>query len=208
MLLTLLQTLQEDWIFYLLNILMFVVVVLVTSMYVQSKQMETIAKLEVQIQQLQLQQNEKLFALEDEFKKKKERLRLIMKDMETQLRQKEKDMLVARRNELSNVFVMEYRETMHRFARLADQFYELHPPKYRAFVRNYIFPFLETSRKVLAAINTPKVMQMAEAKTPVSYSYKDFDFAFDMVRKHANMDLRREMMRYLKDLGFTKSQLD
>jgi hypothetical protein len=203
-----LEAIQQDWIFYLVNLLAFVIVVTVTWLYSQSKQMEAIAKLQAQLQQLQLQQNDKLFALEDEYKKKKERLRLIMKDMENQLRNQDVDMLTSRRNELSNVFVMEYAATMHRYARLADQFYELHPPKYREFVRNYIFPFLDISRKVLSAINTPKVMQTIGAKTPVQYSYKDFDFAFDMIRKHGTTDFRREMMVYLKELGFKKADLD
>ena len=203
-----LENIQQDWIFYLVNLLAFVIIVAVTWLYSQSKQMEAIAKLQAQLQQLQLQQNDKLFALEDEYKKKKERLRLIMKDMENQLRNQDVDMLTSRRNELSNVFVMEYAISMHRYARLADQFYELHPLKYREFVRNYIFPFLEVSRKVLSAINTPKVMQTIGTKTPVTYSYKDFDFAFDMIRKHGTTDLRREMMIYLKELGFKKADLD
>lgn len=203
-----LEVIQADWIFYLINILVFGVVVLVTWLYAKGQHVEAIAKLQAQLQQIQLQQNDKLFALEDEFKKKKERIRLIMKDMEAQLKAKDEAMLQSRRNELSNVFVMEYRETMHRYARLADQYYELHPPKYQEFVRNYIFPFLDTSRKVLAAVNASVVMKGAGTTIPVRYSYKDFDFAFDMIRKHPTFSFKREMNTYLKELGFKKSDLD
>lgn len=205
---TFIEAIQADWIFYMVNILVFVVVVLVTWLYVRGQQMEAIAKLQVQIQQIQLQQNDKLFSLEDEYKLKKERLRLILKDMEAQLKAKDLDMLQSRRNELSNVFVMEYRETMHRYARLADQYYELHPPKYQEFVRNYIFPFLDTSRKVLAATNAPVVMKTLGEKAPIQYSYKDFDFAFDMIRKHSSFSFRKEMVSYLRALGFSKADLD
>ena len=205
---TFLEAIQADWIFYVVNIIVFIVVVMVTWLYSQGQQMEAIAKLRAQIQQIQLQQDDKLFRLEDEFKLKKERIRLILKDMEAQLKAKDMDMLKSRRNELSNVFVMEYRETMHRYARLADQFYELHPPKYQEFVRNYIFPFLDTSRKVLAAINASVVMKALGETAAVSYSYKDFDFAFDMIRKHSTFSFRKEMNAYLNDLGFSKADLD
>lgn len=205
---TFLEAIQADWIFYVVNILVFVVVIMVTWLYARGQQMEAIAKLQAQIQQIQLQQNDKLFSLEDEFKLKKERVRLILKDMEAQLKAKDMEMLKSRRNELSNVFVMEYRETMHRYARLADQYYELHPPKYQEFVRNYIFPFLDTSRKVLAAVNATIVMKALGENAPVRYSYKDFDFAFDMIRKHSTMSFKKEMKSYLKELGFTQKDLD
>lgn len=205
---TFLEAIQEDWIFYVVNILVFVVVVMVTWLYAKGQQMEAIAKLQAQIQQIQLQQNDKLFSLEDEYKQKKERVRLILKDMEAQLKAKDVDMLQARRNELSNVFVMEYRETMHRYARLADQYYELHPPKYQEFVRNYVFPFLDTSRKILAAINAGVVLKSLNNSAPIHYSYKDFDFAFDMIRKHPSFSFNREMNAYLKALGFSKADLD
>jgi hypothetical protein len=205
---TFLEAIQADWIFYVVNILVFVVIVMVTWLYARGQQIEAIAKLQAQIQQIQLQQNHKLFVLEDEFKLKKERLRLILKDMETQLKDKDLDMVKSRRNELSNVFVMEYRETMHRYARLADQYYESHPPKYQEFVRNYIFPFLDTSRKVLAAVNSSTIMQALGETSPISYSYKDFDFAFDMIRKHSSFSFRKEMVSYLRALGFSKADLD
>lgn len=205
---TFLEVIQADWIFYLVNILVFIVIVMVTWLYAKSQQVEAIAKLQAQIQQIQLQQNDKLFSLEDEYKLKKERIRLILKDMEAQLKAKDIEMLKSRRNELSNVFVMEYRETMHRYARLADQYYELHPPKYQEFVRNYIMPFLDTSRKVLAAINASVILKTLGNGESIQYSYKDFDFAFDMIRKHPTMTLKKEMYAYLKELGFSKRDLD
>ncbi|BDS11696.1 hypothetical protein [Aureispira anguillae] len=205
---TFLEAIQADWIFYAVNILVFIVVVMVTWLYARGQQMEAIAKLQAQIQQIQLQQNDKLFSLEDEYKLKKERVRLILKDMEAQLKANDMEMLKSRRNELSNVFVMEYRETMHRYARLADQYYELHPPKYQEFVRNYIFPFLDTSRKILSAINATIIMKALGESQPIQYSYKDFDFAFDMIRKHPTLSLKKEMNAYLKELGFSKSDLD
>ncbi len=205
---TFLDAIQADWIFYLINILVFVVVVMVTYLYANGKKVEAVARLQAQIQQIQLQQNDKLFSLEDEYKLKKERIRLILKDMEAQLSAKDVDMLQSRRNELSNVFVMEYRETMHRYARLADQYYELHPPKYQEFVRNCIFPFLDTSRKVLAAVNASVIMKTIGTSNPVRFSYKDFDFAFDMIRKHPTYSFKKEMKSYLKELGFKPADLD
>ncbi len=62
--------------------------------------------------------------------------------MELQLKSKGTAMLLARRNELTHVFVIEYRETMHRFTRLANQYYEFYPRKYQQFVQNFIVPFL------------------------------------------------------------------
>lgn len=205
---TLIEMIQQDWPFYFVNLLGFVTIVAVTWFYSQSKQKEAIAKLQVELQQLQLQHNDELFVLEDEVKKKRERLRLIMKDMESQMKNKDVAMLTARRNELSNVFVMEYVATMQGYSRLANQYYNLHPQKHRSFVRNYIFPFLDTSRKVLSAINTPPIVKTITGATKVVYSYKDFDFAFDMIRKHTTADTRREMNIYLKELGFTKADLD
>jgi hypothetical protein len=207
---TFLEAIQADWIFYVVNLLAFGVVIWCTWLYSQSKNAEALAKVQAQLQQVQLQQNDKLFALEDALGKKKERIRLILKEIETQMRAKDAEMLKARRNELSNVFVMEYAVAMQQYSRLADQFYELHPPKYREFVRNYIFPFLDMSRKVLSTINAPKVIKAigaGEAPT-VAYSYKDFDFAFDMIRKHGNADFKREMKQYLPELGFKNSDLD
>lgn len=203
----LLASLQADWIFYLVNAAIFIVVIMVTWLYAKSQQMETIAKLQAQLQQIQLQQNDRLFELEDANKAKSERVRLILKDMEVQLKTKQMDMLQARRNELSNVFIMEYRAAMHAYARLADQYYELHPPKYQAFVRNQIFPFLDASRKILAAVNAGAVLKALGA-SPIQYSYKDFDFAFDMIRKYPSLGSKKELKQYLNALGFTKKDLD
>ncbi len=207
---TFIEAIQQDWIFYFVNILAFATVVAVTWLYSQSKQKEAIAKLQIELQQLQLKQSDKLFELEDDLKLKTERLRLIMKDMETQMIDKNIDMLQSRRNELSNVFVMEYVQVMQTYARLGNQYYQLHPIKYREFVRNYIFPFLDISRKVISAINTPKVIALigSNKAQKVSYPYHTFDFAFDMIRKYATSDFRREMNIYVKELGFTKGDLD
>lgn len=205
---SILQAIQADWIFYVINILMFFVVILVTWLYSKSKQMEVITKLKVELQQVQLEQNDKLYALHDDYKLKKERLRLIIKEMDLQLAEDNLDMLNARRNELSNVFVMEYREMMYRFARMADQYYDLDIPKYQEFVRNQIFPFLDTSRKVLAAVNASVVTDKLEEAVIFKYNYKDFDFAFDMIRKHSTFSFIKEMNSYLKELGFSKADLD
>jgi hypothetical protein len=203
-----LESLQSDWVFFLINSLVFGVVVLVTWLYAQSRHLATVAQLQVQIQQLQLKQNQYLFDLEDEFNLKKERIRLILKEMELQLKSKDTAMLLARRNELTHVFVIEYRETMHRFARLADQYYELHPQKHQQFVQNFIVPFLETSRSILAAVNAKAVLAQLETQEIYAFSYQDFDFAFDMIRKFPRFSMHRTMHKYLKEIGFNKADLD
>lgn len=202
------ESIQSDWPFYLVNILIFVSLILVTWLYAKARQAESVAQLQAQLQQLQMQQNQQLFDLEDAFKLKKERIRLILKDMEFQLKKKDQEMLSARRNELTNVFIMEYRESMHRFARLAHQYYELNPPKYQEFVKNYIFPFLSTSHLVLSAVNTDAIKKQLNITNDFSFSYQDFDFTFDMIRKYPNFAFKRTMKKHVEAIGFSIADLD
>lgn len=203
------EIIQQDFIFYIINLLIFVTVVLVTWLFAKSKQMESISKLKTQLEYLKMQQNDKLFALEDLYKKKQERLRLILKDMESNFKDSNKDMVEARRNELSNVFLLEYKDAVHKYARLADQYFAEYRPRHREFVQNHIFPFLDTSRKVLSAINTPNVLKMTGGQA-IQYSYQDFDFAFDLIRKNMFLfdNFRADLKKYMKALGFKPSELD
>lgn len=207
---TFIEAIQADWIFYVVNLLAFVTVVLCTYLYAKSKQAQAVAAVQAELQQVQLQYTDKLLDKEEALKKKKERVRLILKDLDNQMRNKDVAMLQARRNELSNVFVMEYAAAMQQYAHLGHQFYELNVDKYHSFVRNEIFPFLDTSRKILMAINAPKVIQTigTELAPAISYSYQDFDFAFDMIRKYPTSEFNREMQQYLPALGFSKKDLD
>ncbi|MCP4442304.1 MAG: hypothetical protein GY810_25635 [Aureispira sp.] len=203
------EIIQHDFIFYIINLIIFVTVVLVTWLFAKSKQLETVSKLKTQLEYLKMQQNDKLFDLEDKYKKKQESLRLILKELESNYKTNDKDMVEARRNELSNVFLLEYKDAVHKYARLADQYFAEYRPRHREFVQNHIFPFLDTSRKILSAINTPQIMQMVGGQ-PIKYSYQDFDFAFDLIRKNMFMfdNFRADLKKYMKALGFKPSELD
>jgi hypothetical protein len=84
----------------------------------------------------------------------------------------------------------------------------LHPQKHQQFVQNFIVPFLETSRSILAAVNAKAVLAQLETQEIYAFSYQDFDFAFDMIRKFPRFSMHRTMHKYLKEIGFTKADLD
>lgn len=198
----------QDLPFYLLNLLAFSAVVAVTWLWARTRFFAELAQYQTQIAELQLQRNDQLFALEDECKAKAERLRLILKDLRNQISFKKADMVNARRNELSNVFILEYCPTMQQYTRLAAEMFEYDYKKRRQFLENHILPFLQLSGDLLKIINQPNAIEMiGEEAIPIRWNYMDFDFAFDFIRtriKRTDLDARTRMHKHLKRLGFQK----
>lgn len=199
-----LDAIQNDLTFYILNILGFAVVVLVTWWYTRIQQFKTIAQLRTEIATLQIQQNNELFALEDVYKTKEERMRLIIKDLRDQLNGGDANMIRARRNELSNILALDYAKAMSNYTRLADQFYDGNRYRHAQFVENHILPFLQNSGDIMETLNQASVRDASNA-TDVRLNYMDFDFAFDFIKKDisfTSFGLKSAMRKHAQRLGF------
>ncbi len=194
---------------YLLNLGAFVTVVIVTWLWARTRFVAEIAKYKVEIASLQMNRNDQLFELEDICKEKNERLRLILKDLRMKLHRKQLDMVQARRNELSNVFMLDYCKSMQQYTRLADEVYEFDREKRRQFIENHINPFLQLAGDILEVVNQPNIMELlGDQATAIQFNYMEFDFAFDFVKKKmrfVDFDLRRAMREHLKRLDFQKA---
>ncbi len=202
------EMILKDLPFYLLNLGAFVMVVFVTWLWARTRFVSEIAKYQTEIVTVQLQRNDQLFLLEDDCKAKYERVRMILKDLRTQIHLKKTEMVAARRNELSNVLILAYCPAMQKYTRLADEMFSYDRQKRRQFIENHLNPFLQLSGDLLELMNMPKVMELlGESATAVKYGYLDFDFAFDFARKKksiVDIGLRVAMNRHLKRMGFAR----
>ncbi len=187
----------------------FATVVAVVWLWARSRFTAQLAEYQTQIAALQLERNDRLFALEDECKAKKERLRQILKDLRNQVNFNKTDMAIARRNELSNVFALEYCPSMQAYTRLASEIYEFDYDKRRQFIENHLYPFLQLAGDLLHVINQPKTLNLiGEDAVPIYWNYMDFDFAFDFIRlrtRYTDIGLRLAMHKHLRRLGFEKA---
>ncbi len=202
------EIILKDLPFYLLNLGAFVMVIFVTWLWARTRFIAEIAKYQTELVKVQLQRNDQLFLLEDDCKKKYERLRLILKDLRTQIHLKKVEMVASRRNELSNVLILDYCPAMQKYTRLADEMFCFDRQKRRQFIENHLNPFLQLSGDLLELMNMPKVMELLEESAmTVKYSYMDFDFAFDFARKKksvVDIGLIIAMNRHLKRMGFAR----
>jgi hypothetical protein len=198
----------KDLPFYLLNLAAFTALVIITWLWARTRFMSEIAKYQTELASLQLQRNDQFFALEDDVKAKYERLRLILRDFRTHHQLKNADMLHARRNELSNVLILDYLPAMHKYTRLADEMFANDLKKRRQFIENHLNPFLQLSGDLFELMNLPTVLQLAGAEAnPIRFNYMDFDFVFDFARKKRTLidfGLRTAMNKHLRRMGFSK----
>lgn len=195
--------------FYALSFAGLLALVAVSWFWARSRFMGELAKYQTEIAKLQLGRNDQLFALEDVCKAKNERIRLILKDLKKQLREKNGEMVRARRNELSNVFVLDYCPAMQAYCRLAQEMFELDREKRQQFIENHLNPFLQLAGDLLQVLNQKKLKDMAgPGALPIRYQYMDFDFAFDFLRaqiRFQDFDLKQARKAHLERLGFERA---
>ncbi|MCH2044544.1 MAG: hypothetical protein MK212_10545 [Saprospiraceae bacterium] len=199
-----LDAIQNDLTFYILNILAFAVIILVTWWYTRIQQFKTIAQLRTEIATLQIQQNNELFELEDIYKAKEERMRLIIKDLRDQINKGDLSMVRARRNELSNILALDYAKAMSNYTRLADQFYDGNRYRHTQFIENHILPFLQNAGDIMKVLNQPSVRDTSDA-ADIKLNYMNFDFAFDFIKKDirfTSFGLKSAMKKHAQRLGF------
>lgn len=202
------ELIMKDWPFFVLNLGAFITIIFVTWLWARTRFVAELAKYQTQIATLQLQRNDQLFALEDDCKAKLERVRLIFKDLKTQLHLKNVAMVNARRNELSNVFVLDYLPAMQKYVRLADEMFEYDRSKRRQFIENHVNPFLQFAGDLQETMNLPNLLNLLGAEAqPIRFSYMDFDFAADFIRRKGTIidfALRLSMKQHIKRLGFQR----
>lgn len=199
----------QDLPWYLLNLSAFLTVIAVTWLWARTRFVQELAKYKVEIASLQMNRNDQLFELEDQCKEKNERLRLILKDLKYKIQRNQTDMIAARRNELSNVFMLDYCKAMQKYTRLADEIYEFDREKRRQFIENHINPFLQLAGDILEVINQPNIMEiLGDQAQVIHFNYMEFDFAFDFVKRKMrfiDFDIRKAFKDHLKRLDFQKA---
>lgn len=199
----LIESLRADAPFYLINMLVFFVVVAVTWLLVRASSLKHIYQLKTELAALRLGYNEQLFALEDVRQAEEEGLRLVLSDLRSQLRVKNANLAEARRNELSHLFFTTYREAVYQYSRLAIELHADDREKRKQLVENHIFPFLQLSGDVLELMNQENLLKIVSAPKLI-LSERDFDFAFDAIRSVSQWNsfgLKRAKRQHAKRLG-------
>lgn len=199
----LIDSLQADAPFYLINILAFFVVVAVTWLLVRASLLRQIYQLKTELAALRLGYNEQLFALEDVRQEREEELRLLLSDLRGQLRVEQRNLVEARRNELSHLFFTAYREAVYQYSRLSIELYADDREKRLQLIENQILPFLQLSGDVLELMNQERLLKLIAAP-PLLLSERDYDFAFDAldsVIRWNNFGLKRARRLHKKRLG-------
>jgi hypothetical protein len=198
------ETLQQDFWFYLINLLAFATAIIISWLWTRYRWLAQVAQLKTEIALLKVQQGDQLSVLEDAYKAKEEHVRFVLQDFLQQLENGDAKMLQARRNELSNIFILEYRKRFYHFVRLAAELYEENEKKHRIVIENHILPFLQLAGDLLEVINQPNVLALSQ--TPrLQYQYQDFDFVFDFMQRFlgwTDFGLKKAIKQHKTRLNF------
>ena len=198
------EMLLKDFWFYLINLLAFATCIMLTWLYLRQKHLQILLSLKTELAQLRLEQGQGLFQLEDQYKAKEEHIRFVLQDLLSQIENQDAEMLRARRNEISNLFVLEYRKSFYQFIRLASEIYEDNPDQHQVIIENHILPFLQLTGDVLTVLNQENILSLTQ--TPkLSFQYQDFDFVFDFLHRFLRFHhwgLKKAIRQHAKRLNF------
>jgi hypothetical protein len=183
---TFLEQLQADWLFYMLNVLGFVVVVATTWLLVRSKQANALAALQEQQATVDLAANTVFLGLQEKIDKEREYLRRSVQLLEQALRSNDLKALREHRYQLIHSLLQNYRPKVMRQTQLWQHHYQNNPSQQQLLAKQMLVPFLETCRQVIAAINAKAVLEQLPANSLVDEAFvgeeQEFEFAFQALK--------------------------
>ena len=193
---------RDIW-FYLINLGALVVVGLAIWLWTRQNWLWRLAQVKTELASLRLGQTDFLAKLEDEYKAKEEHVRLVLQDLLKHWESGDLDMLRARRNELSNIWILDYRKALSSYVRSATDIYEDNRHKQYLLIENHLLPFLQLSGDLLDTLNQADLLDKLQAQ-PMVLQYQDFDFIFDFTRLYLSWkdwNLRRALKKHRRRLG-------
>jgi hypothetical protein len=183
---TLLEQLQADAAFYLLNILGFTVVVLLTWLLTRRQQAKALAALQQQQQQTNTDARAILMGIEEQIDHEKEYLRRCMQLLEQALLDENVEALRQQRYQLVHGLMDKYRPKVARAAQFWADYYRDNKKQQQALAEQTMVPFLETCRQVVAAVNAKAVLRLLPNDIPADRAFvleqSSLQFAWDALQ--------------------------
>lgn len=179
---TLLEQLQADAAFYVLNILGFLVVVLLTWLLTRSRQAKALAALQQQQQLTKAATNDTFVALQEGIDHELEYLRRSMQLLEQALLEEDVAGVRQQRYQLVHGLMQNYRPKVARAAQLWSVYYQEDTAPQQELVKTMLLPFLETSRQITGAVNAKAVLNALPKDIAADQAFvlekSQLDFAF------------------------------
>ena len=193
---TMLQYLQEDFWFYVLNLLGFGLVALVTWLWTRLKATQIERHYQTQIEALRLAQLQQLKTSFD-LTQQREHMRRLIYGMQQALQQDQPQYLRQYRHQLSHQLILNYLPAANQ---LLD--FQAHQIKESAWIEDQVVPVLETCRQVLAALNAPSVRQALPTPTEVVLEAKEVAKPLQLLRQAGQ---KGRAQAYAKALDLSKA---
>lgn len=178
---TLLEYLLEDALFYLLNSLGFVLVVLVTWLWTRFRAVRLERDYQTRLHALRMQYEGQWHEPVAYLAEQRERLRRLVYGMRQALQQNNLQQLQQYRHQLSHALILDYLPAANRLWTALAPFEGSRPSA--AWVEAQILPVLETCRQTLAALNAPTVRKALPQATEVVLEQKDLGNALTLLRQ-------------------------
>lgn len=197
------ELLLRDLWFYLINIFAFAAVGILVWLRTRQIWLERLASAQMELASLRLKEGDILAELEDKYKDKEEHLRLVLLDLMKHWKEGNEEMARARRNEVSNLWILEYRRRLSQYVRMLTEVYTGNRDKQYLLIENHLLPFLQMSGDLLETLNQEDLLALTGSKAMV-LQYQDFDFIFDFTRLYLSWfdwSLRRSLKKHRKRLG-------
>lgn len=179
---TLLEQLQADILFYLLNILGFLVVVVVTWLLTRSSQAKALAELERQKKQTNSTISSNFIIMQDQINHEQEYLRRCTQLLEKGVLEENINMIRQQRYQLIYGLMQNYRPKVAQIVQFWMYYYKEDKEQQQAMAKNIIIPFLETCRQVIGAVNSKAVLNALPKDTLADQAFVaelvELNFAF------------------------------
>lgn len=180
---TLLEQLQADAAFYVLNILGFTVVVLLTWLLTRRQQAKALAALQQQKQQTNTDARAVFVGIEEQMDHEKEYLRRCVQLLEQALLNEDVNALRQQRYQLVHGLMDKYRPKVARAAQFWADYYQDNKKQQQVLAEQFLVSFLETCRQVVAAVNAKAVIRLLPKDIPADQAFvleqSTLQFAFD-----------------------------
>lgn len=199
---TLLEQFQADAAFYLLNIVGFTIVVVLTWLLTRRSQAMALAALEQQQKASDITAQTTFAALQEQLDYEQEYLRRTLQLLEQALLREEVPAIRQQRQLLVHGLMVNYRPKVARLAQLWMHYYPDNKAQQQALAQHTVVPFLETFRQVTAAVNAQAVLQALPQDIAADQAFlgeqTELDFAFNTLAAAGKKSWAKEYQKALK----------
>lgn len=172
--------LDDIW-FYLLNLLGFCLVALVTWLWTRLRAVRLDRAYQVQLKALRLQHAEAYQKPVQYLAEQREQMRRLLYGMKTALEEDRLQDLRQYRHQLSHVLILDYLPAATRLWQTQRPLEGARPSA--AWVEHAVVPVLETSRQVLAGLNAAPLLKVLPTATEVVLEARELTPALQLLRQ-------------------------